>query len=227
MHVVSAEVERPSDFVEGGKDDGGSSVLADGCADAGNLVRARLTGISDVVDEDRRLGEGRTVFPDKVERVFIADDKLQSACFQPLAEGFGFLHGVHPSVDTHSFTFLQHRAEPFGDGRCFGQTVFEQADARAFELFFRLEKITGVRPKSGIIQRNHRGASRAGETAYPLACLPMFGHIFAGVRVGARHDERRESLLLHKAPQSLYSVFDVNLLFHRNKLRWNKDTISM
>ena len=151
MHVVATEIECPGDFVEGGEDDGRGSVLGDGFPNAIELFGARGSGAFFTEDEDGCLRQGGAAFPKGVEDIFGHGFECQASCFQVFLQSRCFLVGVYPSVDAYLVSFVQAAAQPFGDGGCFGEAILEESDAGAFQLFFGLDEVTGVCPKSGVI----------------------------------------------------------------------------
>ena len=53
------------------------------------------------------------------------------------------------------------------------------------QLFFRCDKVAGVGPQCGIVRCDDSRPGRTVEAGNPFPCFPMFGRVFAMVRVCA------------------------------------------
>ena len=200
MHVGTAQVQGPGNIVEGSHQHPVGMKLTERLTDAGHFSACWLTCIFQRIYLYRILGYHRTVTPYLSQRVKIRTHSDSTFMAQI---GYQFPHRAGrtaPAVDAHLSAGTALSPQPLSDGRRAIYLQFHQLVFSTFQLFCCSNKIAGVRPESGRVERDDSRSRRAVKARDKLTPLPMVGDIFALMGVSTWEDTGCEMFAAHQFP---------------------------
>ena len=210
MHVAATQVKRPGNVIERSHKHSVSMPLVQSLSYAAELRGSWLACIFQRMDFHRVLRHRRTVGPYVLEGVQIGAEGDTALLPQVGNELSHLVDGAHHSIDAHFRRVIipDFVANPLGDGGCSFHLEFHQLVPCTAQLLLGSEEVARVGPQGCAVQSDDRRTCRTVETAYPLAALPVVGHIFTLMRVGAGEDESRKSLATHHLAQLFQPFVD-------------------
>ena len=110
-------------------------------------------------------------------------------------------YGKKHSVATNFATTFDIFQNPSNIFRSVSDFEFMQFHFRSLQFFCRLNKISGVCPKSCMIIRHDHISSRTSKPRNPFSSFPMIGSILALVRITSRNDVGVEVMFIHLLAQ--------------------------
>ena len=157
------------------------------------------------------MGASRAVAPNFTEGVSSRNELIGLKSFgQTLVE----IQTTSFSAKTYLSPFFQRGGgfrsqdvpKPFGEIGSIRFPIAHQSKRRFNQLLFGLEKITAVRPKCSVVERDHRRSGTSVKTGHPFAALPVRSRILAVVRVAGGNDKSMELVSAHPLAQSRNAV---------------------